>query len=111
MRITDDFLIKTSFTIALLGMLLLTIASRNINYNNHKAWTTINSNGNIRIRGKVINISQKNEFKIITIKFNTTVKGICTQEKIKTSGIRTGDYVTVSGSVSRGKLFIKSIEK
>ncbi len=111
MEVDHNYIIKLSFVVSLLGILMLLIILNHIQPNNNKI-TSQSNNEEVKITAKILDISNStnNEYVRIKMEIKKNLTGIIKKEKMKKEkGIKNNETVVISGTLKGNTIFIDEI--
>ena len=111
MEIDHDYIIKLSFTVSLLGILMLLIILNNTKPNNNLAAQV--DNENVKIKAKLLEVSNTSNSKYIKLKIEIkrNITGIIRRKELnKYQELKKNETITITGTLKGTTIFINSIE-
>ncbi len=111
MEIDHNYIIKLSFTVSLLGILMLLIILNNTKPNNNLAAQV--DNENVKIKAKLLEVSNTSNSKYIKLKMEIkrNITGIIRRKELnKYQELKKNKTITITGTLKGNTIFINSIE-
>ncbi len=111
MEIDHNYIIKLSFTVSLLGILMLLIILNNTKPNNNLAAQV--DNENVKIKAKLLEVSNTSNPKYIKLKMEIkrNITGIIRRKELnKYQELKKNKTITITGTLKGNTMFINSIE-
>ncbi len=112
MEIDHNYIIKLSFVVSLLGILMLLIILNHTQPNNNKL-TAQSDNEEVKITAKVLHIanSTNSDYARIKMEVKKDITGIVKKEKMKKEGgVKDNETVVISGTLKGNVIFVDNIE-
>ncbi len=111
MEIDHNYIIKLSFTVSLLGILMLLIILNNTKPNNNLAAQV--NNENVKIKAKLLEVSNTSNSKYIKLKMEIkrNITGTIRRKELnKYQELKKNKTITITGTLKGNTMFINSIE-